>query len=88
MKSWRKSLRCYNERDEYPTHALKRRFDLDDEYIEDPKAEIIDAKHIAADEDGKVLVWLGEGVNGETDRRIKGETEDLQEAKELLKKLA
>jgi hypothetical protein len=38
---------------------LKRRFLLDDEYLEDLKAELIDAKRIAADEDGKVLVWAG-----------------------------
>src|SRR5438128_1287371 len=41
--------------------ALKRRFALDDEYLEDLKAEIIDAKHLAADEDGKVLVWTSKG---------------------------
>ena len=40
--------------------ALKRRFNLDDEYLEDLKAELIDAKHLAVDEDGKVLVWTGE----------------------------
>ncbi len=40
--------------------ALKRRFALDDEYIEDLKAELIDAKHLAVDEEGKVLVWTGE----------------------------
>src|SRR5262245_17555475 len=39
--------------------ALKRRFNLDDEYIEDLKAELIDAKHLAIDEEGKVLVWTG-----------------------------
>src|SRR6266540_5398441 len=39
--------------------ALKRRFELDDEYLEDLKAELIDAEHVAHDEDGKVLVWLG-----------------------------
>ncbi len=38
---------------------LKRRFNLDDEYLEDLKAELIDAKRVAADEDGKVLVWIG-----------------------------
>ena len=50
--------------------ALKRRFTLDDEYIEDLKAELIDAKHLAVDEDGKVLVWTG---NDEEDKgkRIK-----------------
>ena len=41
--------------------ALKRRFALDDEYLEDLKAEIVDAKHLATDEDGKVLVWTSEG---------------------------
>jgi class 3 adenylate cyclase/predicted ATPase len=39
--------------------ALKRRFELDDEYLEDLKAELIDAEHVARDEDGKVLVWTG-----------------------------
>jgi hypothetical protein len=39
--------------------ALKREFELDDDYIEDLKAEIIDAKRLAVDEDGKVLVWTG-----------------------------
>src|SRR5712692_10637012 len=39
--------------------ALKRRFDLDDAYLEDLKAELIDAEHVARDEDGKVLVWVG-----------------------------
>ncbi len=40
--------------------SLKRRFDLDDEYIEDLKAEIIQAQRLAIDEDGSVLVWSGE----------------------------
>ena len=42
--------------------ALKRRFTLDDEYLEDLKAELIDAKRLATDEDGKVLVWVGKAV--------------------------
>ncbi|WP_089721733.1 ATP-binding protein [Candidatus Entotheonella palauensis] len=37
--------------------ALKRRFELDDEDIEDLKAEIIDAKQLATDENQKVIVW-------------------------------
>ena len=37
--------------------ALKRRFEIDDEYLEDLKAELIDAEQVACDEDGKVLVW-------------------------------
>jgi class 3 adenylate cyclase/tetratricopeptide (TPR) repeat protein len=39
--------------------ALKRRFELDEEYLEDLKAEIIQAKKLAVDEDGAVLVWTG-----------------------------
>jgi class 3 adenylate cyclase/tetratricopeptide (TPR) repeat protein/ABC-type thiamine transport system ATPase subunit len=40
--------------------ALKRRFDLDEDYLEDLKAEIIQAKKLAVDEDGAVLVWTGD----------------------------
>ena len=39
--------------------ALKRRFSLDDEYLEDLKTEIIEAKRLAVDENGTVLVWTG-----------------------------
>ena len=39
--------------------ALKRRFDLDDDYLEDLKAEIITAQQLARDEAGEVLVWTG-----------------------------
>jgi hypothetical protein len=56
--------------------VLKRRFALDDEYIEDLKADLIDAKRLAVDEDGKVLVWIGEGINGERENegeKAKGE---------------
>jgi class 3 adenylate cyclase/tetratricopeptide (TPR) repeat protein len=38
---------------------LKRRFELTDDDLEDLKADLIDAKRVAADEDGKVLVWVG-----------------------------
>src|SRR5499427_5680661 len=40
--------------------ALKRRFDLDDNYLEDVKDELIYAKKLARDEDDRVLVWIGE----------------------------
>src|SRR5215510_15088946 len=40
--------------------ALKRRFDLDEDYIEDVKIELIKAQHLAVDEDGEILVWVGE----------------------------
>ena len=42
----------------YP--ALKIRFNLDDEYLEDLKAELIEAQHLATDENGRVLVWTGD----------------------------
>ena len=32
--------------------ALKREFDLDDEFLEDIKAELIEAKRLAVDENG------------------------------------
>jgi len=39
--------------------ALKRRFGLDDDYLEDLKDELIKAKQLARDEEGAVLVWTG-----------------------------
>jgi hypothetical protein len=39
--------------------ALRRRFDRDADYLEDLKAEILQAKRLAIDEDGVVLVWGG-----------------------------
>src|SRR5712691_1315512 len=47
--------------------VLKRQFALDDEYLEDLKADLIDAKRVAVDEEGKVLVWIGAApVSGST----------------------
>src|SRR4030095_14261643 len=40
--------------------SLKRRFELDDEYLEDLKGELIRAEGVAVDEDGDVLVWQGD----------------------------
>lgn len=49
---------------------LKRRFRLDDEDIEDLKADLIDAKRLAIDEDGKVLVLhSGQNRGTATERR-------------------
>ena len=39
--------------------ALKRRFDLDDAYLTDVKAEIVDVHRLAVDQDGTMLVWTG-----------------------------
>jgi hypothetical protein len=58
MKFWQDLDLLYREgRVSY--RALKRRFNLDDDYLEDLKAEIIQAKRLAIDEDGVVLVWIG-----------------------------
>src|SRR5215471_4630830 len=37
--------------------ALKRQIALDDAYLDDLKAELIEARRVALDEDGRVLVW-------------------------------
>ena len=61
--------------------ALKIRFQLSDDHLEGVKDELISAQRIATDEEGKVLVWVGKGINGEiaaegeTGKQAKGETE-------------
>src|SRR5215831_8556927 len=40
--------------------ALQRQFNLDEAFLNDLKAELIEAQHLAADEDGNVLVWTGD----------------------------
>src|SRR5262245_31610766 len=39
--------------------ALKRQFNIEDDYLEDLKAELIQGQRLAVDEDGTVLVWTG-----------------------------
>jgi hypothetical protein len=49
--------------------ALKLQFKMDDEHLQVLKAELIEAQRIAADEEGKILVWIGDGaapVSGST----------------------
>jgi class 3 adenylate cyclase/predicted ATPase len=40
--------------------ALQRQFGLDDDVLADLKMELIDVQRVAVDEEGKMLVWLGE----------------------------
>ncbi len=40
--------------------ALKRQFDIDDDYVEDLKDEIIKARQLAVEQDGEMLVWSDE----------------------------
>ncbi|HKA56953.1 MAG TPA: adenylate/guanylate cyclase domain-containing protein, partial [Candidatus Binatia bacterium] len=54
---------------------LKRRFALSDDDLEDLKADLIDAKRLAVDDGGKVLVWVGEGTGKESENRGNGESE-------------
>ena len=58
---------------------LRREFDLDDETLEDLKAELIEVDKLAIDEDGKVLVWVGRDAGEETEKRGNGETEGKPE---------
>ena len=39
--------------------ALRRRFHLSDDDLEDLKVEMIEAKHLAVDENDRILVWTG-----------------------------
>src|SRR5262249_48031654 len=46
--------------------ALKRQFNLDDDYLEDVKAELIQGQRLAGDEEGAVLVWTGDARTAPT----------------------
>src|SRR5262245_46841187 len=46
--------------------ALKLRFDINDDYIEGIKDELIYAKKLAVDEENRVLVWTG-NIEGTTE---------------------
>jgi class 3 adenylate cyclase/predicted ATPase len=59
--------------------ALKRRFELDDEYLEDLKAELIDAEHVARDEDGKVLVWIGTSLVSDSTSQVPRSTSENEQ---------
>jgi class 3 adenylate cyclase len=49
--------------------ALKREFDLSDEDLDILKEELIEARALAVDKDGKMLVWTGGEGNGEAAKR-------------------
>src|SRR2546426_5261386 len=52
--------------------ALKRRFQLDDAYLEDLKVELIEAQQLARDENGRILVWAGETASQPPARDAQG----------------
>ncbi len=57
--------------------ALKRRFTLDDDYLQDLKDELIDAQQVALDEGGKILVWQGPTAKEQPKNRGVGESEKI-----------
>ena len=57
--------------------GLKRRFDLDDEYLEDLKAELIGALRLAVDEDGLYLVWVGDTSVASSELQVPSSTQPL-----------
>ena len=52
--------------------GLKRRFALDDDYLEDLKEELIGAKRLAVDEDGRFLVWTGASPVSSSEFKVQG----------------
>ena len=58
-----------------PYRSLKRRFDLDDGYIEDLKIDLIEAKRLAVDENDRILVWVGEPASASTPPPVPGTPE-------------
>ena len=46
--------------------TLKRQFDLDDEALDDLTYELIEGQEVAADKDGKMLVWTGSETSEHT----------------------
>lgn len=61
--------------------ALKVRLDLTDELLAACTEELIEAERVAADEDGKVLVWVGTDTEGEKAKRGKGGGKENQKSK-------
>jgi hypothetical protein len=53
--------------------ALKLEFELTDEQLDVLKEELIEAREVVVDKDGKMLVWVGGGGTGETEKRRNGE---------------
>jgi hypothetical protein len=56
-------LELLRQRGRVTDRALKRQFDLEDDVLEDLKAEIIEARRLAVDEAGRVLVWTGDAAH-------------------------
>ena len=64
--------------------ALKLQFTLDDDYLAGLKDELIEAERVAVDEDGKVLVWVGEHAVVSSQHRVRKEKEVQVKGHQLL----
>jgi class 3 adenylate cyclase len=53
------TLEMLKRRKRLTYRAIKRQFNLDDDFLEDVKAEIIQGQRVAVDEGGALLVWTG-----------------------------
>jgi hypothetical protein len=53
-------LDLFRRRGRVTYRALKRQFHLDDDVLDDLKEELIKAQRVAVDENGDVLVWVGD----------------------------
>jgi hypothetical protein len=53
-------LELLRQRERVTYRALKRQFQLDDDVLDDLREELIKAQRVAVDENGDVLVWLGD----------------------------
>lgn len=58
----KESIQLLKESGRLTYRALQREFALDTETLEDLKTELIKARKVAVDEDGEILVWVGEGA--------------------------
>ena len=67
--------------------ALQREFGVDDAFLTDLKAEIIEVHEVAVDKDGKMLVWVGKSslessVQSLESERVQGPKSKVQSPKD------
>jgi class 3 adenylate cyclase/tetratricopeptide (TPR) repeat protein len=55
--------------------ALKLQFNLDEEHLEGLKDELIEAERVAVDENGKVLVWVGNSLESRVESQNKSKVQ-------------
>ncbi len=72
------AIEMLRQRGRLTYRALKRQFDLDDDYLEDLKEELIEGQRVAVDENGKVLVWTGDAETPATRAAAPQETQPTQ----------